>query len=56
MLGESIYGRYRQYYGLDFTLPADGYYGEDIIEITKEIIDEVGEVSSYYQTGSCRLL
>lgn len=43
MLGESIYGRYRQYYGLDFTLPADGYYGEDIIEITKEIIDEVGD-------------
>ncbi len=43
MLGESIYGRYRQYYGLDFSIPADGYYGEDIIEITKEIIDEVAD-------------
>lgn len=43
MLGESIYGRYRQYYGLDFTLPADGYHGQDIVEITKEIIDEVGD-------------
>lgn len=43
MLGESIYGRYRQHYGLDFALPDDGYHGQDIIEITKEIIDEVGD-------------
>ena len=43
MLGESIFGRYRQHFGLHFNLPADGYYGQDIIEITKEIIDEVGD-------------
>ncbi|MGI6607780.1 MAG: arginine--tRNA ligase [Erysipelotrichaceae bacterium] len=43
MLGESIYGRYRQYFGLDFSIPDDGYHGQDIIEITEEIISEIGD-------------
>ena len=42
-LGRSIYGRYRQLYGLDFELPDDGYHGEDVIEITKEIKEEYGD-------------
>ena len=43
MLGESVYARYLEYFGRDFTLPEDGYHGPDVIEITKDIIKEVGE-------------
>ena len=43
MLGESIYARYRQAFGLEAELPEDGYHGPDVIEITKDIIADVGD-------------
>ena len=42
-LGKSLYARYRELYGLDFTLPEDGYHGEDVAEIAKEIKEEYGD-------------
>ena len=42
-LGKSILARYRELYGLDFTLPEDGYHGPDVIEITKEINEMYGD-------------
>jgi len=42
-LGKSLYGRYRQAYGLDFTLPEDGYHGPDVIEIANEIKNRDGD-------------
>lgn len=42
-LGKSILGRYRELFGLDFTLPEDGYHGPDVIEIAKEIKEKDGD-------------
>ncbi len=42
-LGKSLYGRYRQQFGLDFTLPEDGYHGPDVIEIAKEVKEQYGD-------------
>ena len=42
-LGKSLYARYRELYGLDFTLPEDGYHGEDVAEIAKEIKEKYGD-------------
>ena len=42
-LGKSLLGRYRELFGLDFTLPEDGYHGPDIIEIAKEIKEKEGD-------------
>ena len=42
-LGKSLYGRYRELFGLDFTLPEDGYHGPDVIEIAKEIKEKDGD-------------
>lgn len=42
-LGKSLLGRYRELYGLDFTLPEDGYHGPDVIEIAKQIKEEYGD-------------
>ncbi|MCQ2815039.1 MAG: arginine--tRNA ligase [Bacilli bacterium] len=42
-LGESVYARYRELFGLDFNLPEDGYHGQDIIDIAKIIKDEIGD-------------
>ena len=42
-LGKSLLGRYRELFGLDFTLPEDGYHGPDIIEIAKEIKEKDGD-------------
>ena len=41
-LGKSVYARYRELFGLDFTLPEDGYHGPDVIEISKRIKDQYG--------------
>ncbi|MCR5185401.1 MAG: arginine--tRNA ligase [Bacilli bacterium] len=41
-LGESIEARYRELMGLPFTLPEDGYHGEDVIEVAKQIYKEYG--------------
>ena len=42
-LGKSLLGRYRELFGLDFTLPEDGYHGPDVIEIAKEIKEKEGD-------------
>ena len=42
-LGKSLLGRYRELFGLDFTLPEDGYHGPDVIEIAKQIKEEYGD-------------
>ncbi|MBQ0035853.1 MAG: arginine--tRNA ligase [Firmicutes bacterium] len=42
-LGKSLYGRYRELFGLDFTLPEDGYHGPDVIEIAKKIKETDGD-------------
>ena len=43
MLGESIYQRYLESYGLEFHLPDDGYHGQDVKEIMEEIKKDVGD-------------
>ena len=43
MLGESIYQRYPESYGLEFHLPDDGYHGQDVKEIMEEIKKDVGD-------------
>jgi len=42
-LGKSLYARYRECYGLDFTLPEDGYHGPDVKEIAKEVKEKYGD-------------
>lgn len=42
-LGLSLYARYKELYGLDFTLPEDGYHGPDVIEIAKQIKETDGD-------------
>lgn len=39
----SIEARYFEALGLESEMPEDGYYGEDIIEIAKELVDEYGD-------------
>ena len=43
-LGLSIYARYRELYGLDFTLPEDGYHGPDVKKVAEEIRDKDGDI------------
>lgn len=42
-LGESIDARYKEALGLPFTLPEDGYHGEDVKEIANVIVKEKGD-------------
>ena len=42
-LALSIQARYFELLGKPFTLPEDGYHGQDIIDIAKEVLDEYGE-------------
>ena len=42
-LGLSLLGRYRELFGLDFTLPEDGYHGPDVIEIAREVKEKDGD-------------
>jgi arginyl-tRNA synthetase len=42
-LGESIYARYRQLLGEDYPFPEEGYQGDYIREIAKEIFEEKGD-------------
>lgn len=42
-LGESAMERYKEMLGLPFTLPEDGYHGEDVVEIVKQIRKEFGD-------------
>ncbi len=42
-LALSLYARYLQLFDIDKELPKDGYYGQDIIDIAKNIKDEYGD-------------
>ena len=42
-LAESLIARYREAMGLDFTLPEDGYHGEDVKLIAQQIYQEIGD-------------
>lgn len=42
-LGLSVYARYKQAFGLEASLPEDGYYGQDVINIANSIKEEVGD-------------
>ncbi len=42
-LGESIYARYRQLLGEDYPFPEEGYQGDYIREIAKEIFEDKGD-------------
>ena len=42
-LGESVEARYRELLGLPFTLPEDGYHGEDVVDVAKQIMKESGD-------------
>jgi len=42
-LGESIEERYKQLLGLPFELPEDGYHGEDVFDIAKQLKAEYGD-------------
>lgn len=42
-LAESIYARYRQALGDDYPFPEEGYKGEYIVDIAKEIVKEKGD-------------
>jgi len=40
LLGQSLKARYYQLKGIDYKIPEDGYYGEYLIELAKEIKEE----------------
>ncbi|OUM95665.1 MAG: arginine--tRNA ligase [Thermobacillus sp. ZCTH02-B1] len=42
-LAKSIEARYRQQLGLEAEMPEDGYYGDDIIEFAKELVEREGD-------------
>ncbi len=42
-LALSLYARYLQLFGIEKELPEDGYHGKDIIEIAKNIKEELGD-------------
>ena len=42
-LAESIYARYLQQLGMPAEMPEDGYWGDDVIDIAKQLIQEKGK-------------
>ena len=42
-LGESLIERYKELLGLPFSLPEDGYHGEDVVLVAKRIKKEFGD-------------
>ena len=42
-LGESVEARYKELLGLPFELPEDGYHGEDVKDVAKQILKESGK-------------
>ena len=42
-LGKSVYACIREIFGLDFTLPEDGYHGPDVVNIAKKIVEKDGD-------------
>ena len=56
-LAESIYARYLELQGLPFELPDDGYHGDDVKEIAKQLFAEKGNsVLSMDETERLALL
>ncbi len=43
MLALSLIARYREYFGLSFELPEDGYHGEDVKMIARQIAEQDGD-------------
>lgn len=43
MLSHSLFARYKEALGHEFTIPEDGYFGEDIKNIATEVIGEIGD-------------
>ncbi len=41
--GKSVHARYMQVLGYDFPMPEDGYQGDYIIDIAKDLVDEYGD-------------
>ena len=42
-LGESVEARYKELLGLPFELPEDGYHGEDVKDIARQVLKEEGD-------------
>ncbi len=42
-LALSIQARYKELFGIEATIPEDGYAGQDIIDIAKQIKEEIGD-------------
>lgn len=42
-LGKSLQARYREYFGLPFVLPEDGYHGEDVRKIAVKLAQTYGQ-------------
>lgn len=43
-LGKSVYARYAENFGVHVDIPEDGYQGQDVVEIGKELAEELGDV------------
>lgn len=43
MLSHSLYARYKEELGQEFEMPEDGYYGDDIKKIAKDVVAEIGD-------------
>jgi arginyl-tRNA synthetase len=64
--GRSLYARYQQCLGNEVTMPSDGYYGNYVVDLAKEIIQEQGDrflllseaeaVSQLAEVGVARML
>jgi arginyl-tRNA synthetase len=42
-MAKSLQARYLQRFGIEITVPEDGYHGKDLIEIAQTVFDEVGD-------------
>ena len=47
-LALSIQARYQELFGIESQIPEDGYAGQDIIDIAKEIKEEIGDAALKY--------
>ncbi len=50
-LGLSAYARYAENFNVKEQMPIDGYYGNDVINIGKELADEYGDKWLYQEEG-----
>lgn len=42
-LAESLYSRYLELFGIKYPIPEDGYYGQDVIQIAKDLKKIIGD-------------